>query len=179
MSKPNRLLEISVFLYGPAILPSPPLHSSCSNQRQDQMKLAIMASLASSVCEFRQNSPCVDTLCVWCGLMCHWPSNLRIWLSPEGQMSVRSKSYFSTSLVFSHRAGTEHSAMVGGNTPLHLSLGDTEMGMLVNQPAGWGDCFLKANKCHEERSLCSAKSVSWLHEARYERDPGKSWFPPI
>lgn len=48
---------------------------------------------------------------------------------------------------------TEYSAMVGGNTPPHLSLGEAEMSMLVNEPGGWGDCFLKASKCHE-RGVC-------------------------
>lgn len=56
-------------------------------QREDQMQLATGVSLASRMDEFRQNPLRVDTLYVSCGLVCHWPGNLSIWLSPEGQMS--------------------------------------------------------------------------------------------
>lgn len=56
-------------------------------------------------------------VCVVWACAAHCPSNLRIWLSPEGQMSGQSQGYFSTSGELLEVV-TEHTAMVGGGTLL-------------------------------------------------------------
>lgn len=141
MSKPNLASGDRCF---PRALPSP-LHSSCSNQRQEQTKPAT----ASRMCEFRQNSPRVDTHCGWCGLTRHWPSNVRIGLSPEGQMSelgVRTVFHFTGLLPWGGDGTLCHS---GGEQPSTPAPGDSEMGALVNEAGGWRPCLLKAGWCHE------------------------------
>ena len=84
---------------------------------------------------------------------------------------VRSQSYFSTSLACLQRAVTEHSAMVGKNTPppsRPASGGIQRGGCWFMRPRGWWDCFFKDQECHKEETLRSARLGIAAQTAKYE-----------
>lgn len=77
------------YLFWGPTSPSPPrpLHSSCQfvTRENETGPQGQPAWLLGCVNSGRTLGELIPYVC--CGLIHHWPSNLRIWLSPEGQMS--------------------------------------------------------------------------------------------
>lgn len=84
MSNSNLVLEIGIF--SGVLLPLP-LHLSCQSKTRanETGPQGQPGWLQGCVNSGRTLSELILSVC--CGLIHPWPSNLRIWLSPEGQMS--------------------------------------------------------------------------------------------
>lgn len=157
--------EISVFFYGP-VIPLSPLIMQQSETRSNE---TAPGPACLPWCVNSSRTLCVLVSCVWCGLTDHWLSNLRIWLSPEGQMSdLQVRAIFP--LLWPALMGWYLNTQPWWkDNPPHLTLDAT-----VNEAWGLVRLIPQSQLVPWGEELGSAESEPWLHAARYETlaDPG-------